>query len=66
MAPRPRPTSHDPDPDPDLCTHGGQLCRVRVLTEAQWQQLPAADRPALAEYVPGLGWVVGVPVESLN
>jgi hypothetical protein len=40
---------------------GDTLCRVYVLSEAQWDALPEAQRPATAEHFPGLGWVVATP-----
>ena len=51
---------------PILCTDGSTLCRVRILTPAQWDALPPDQRPKRAEFVPALGWVVAVPVEELN
>jgi hypothetical protein len=43
------------------CVVGDTLCEVRVLSEAQWEALPAERRPSPAEYYPGLGWVVATP-----
>ena len=40
------------------CVVGDTLCEVRVLSEAEWDALPADRRPSPAEYYPGLGWVV--------
>ena len=45
-------------PAPVECVVGETLCRVRVLTEAQWEALAPERRPATAEYFPGLGWLV--------
>ena len=49
-----------------LCTDGPTLCRVRILSAAQWEALPQSDRPDRAEHVPGVGWVVGFPELVLN
>lgn len=48
-------------PAPVRCAVGDTLCEVRVLDAAQWQALPPNRRPSVAEYVPGLGWVVALP-----
>ena len=52
-----------PGPPPALarCVVGDTLCQIRVLSDAQWQALPEADRPVTAAHVPGLGWVVATP-----
>jgi hypothetical protein len=52
----PDPTSAEAR-DPLLCVVGDTLCRVRVWTEAEWEQIVPADRPSPAVHVPGLGWV---------
>jgi hypothetical protein len=51
---------------PAYCTAGPQLCRLRVWTEPQYAQRVATERPARTAHVPGLGWVVALPVASLN
>jgi hypothetical protein len=43
------------------CAVGDTLCEVRVLTEAEWDALPAEERPSPAEHYLGLGWVVATP-----
>jgi hypothetical protein len=59
--------THEPrQSQPQFCTVGAMLCRLRVWSEPQWDALPAAERPATREHVPGLGWVAAVPVENLN
>jgi hypothetical protein len=45
---------------------GDGLARLRVWSEAEWDALDEAERPAHAEYFEGLGWVVAVPVRDLN
>jgi hypothetical protein len=50
-----------PGPPPAECVVGDTLCRVRVLSEAQWEALPEADRPTTAAYFPDLGWVIATP-----
>jgi hypothetical protein len=45
---------------------GGGLARLQIWTRPEWDPLEPAERPALAEYVDGLGWVVAVPVRDLN
>ena len=47
-------------------THRGMLYRVRFWSEQEWEALPDACRPKLAEYIPGLCWVGAIPVEHLN
>lgn len=49
------------EPEPVYCTLGDTICRVRIWTEEQWEQLPPERRPAPAEHIPGLGWVAPVP-----
>src|SRR6478736_1362578 len=55
----PRPAD-DPAAGPPRveCVVGETLCRVRVLSEAEWDALPPERRPRTAERFPGLGWVV--------
>ena len=72
-APEPdRPEAPQPEflPSADLapayCTVGPQFCRLSVWTEPQYAQRVARERPARATHVPGLGWVVALPVASLN
>jgi hypothetical protein len=48
------------------CTDGPALYRVRILSPAQWEAVPESQRPDHAEYVPGVGWVVGFPEQILN
>jgi hypothetical protein len=45
---------------PQHCVVGEALREVVVLGEAEWAALSPGDRPAPAEYVPGLGWVCAV------
>jgi hypothetical protein len=51
---------------PLYCVDGSIMCRVRVLTDEEWNALPTTGRPHRAERVQGLGWVVAIPVEHLN
>jgi hypothetical protein len=51
---------------PLYCTVGPSLCRVRVLTDDQWNALPEDHKPLKAESVPGLGWVVAFPEQNFN
>ena len=53
-------------PDPARCLVGSRLCRVRVLSDAEFHALPENEKPAAAEHVDGLGWVVALPEENLN
>ncbi len=46
-------------PDPTYFTMDSALYRLCVWTAEEWEALPAEDRPAMAEYIPGLGWVGG-------
>jgi hypothetical protein len=70
--PGPTPMSHDDGPSalpqdnharpPGVeCVVGETLCRARVMSEAEWAALPEDRRPRVAEYFPGLGWVVALP-----
>ena len=43
------------------CVVGDMLCEVQVWPEVDWAKLTPRDRPVLAEYYPGLGWVAAVP-----
>lgn len=63
---RPRAESRVTMPPPAFCTLGATLCRVRVWTDAEWDDLPPADRPTAHQRVPGLGWVGAVPEQGLN
>ena len=54
------PVGHTPLP-PLYCTDSPSLCRVRVLSDEEWNALPERDRPRRAEQVAGLGWVVAFP-----
>jgi hypothetical protein len=54
------------DAAPLFCTDGPDLCRVRVLSEREWNALSPADRPRRARFVAGLGWVVAEPGQNLN
>jgi hypothetical protein len=57
----PGPTQANPPRPPAAeCILGETLCRVRVLSEAEWAALPPDRRPRAAEHFPGLGWVVAV------
>lgn len=47
-------------------THDGILHRLRFWSEEEWEALPAACRPKLAENVPGLCWVGAVRMDDLN
>lgn len=47
-------------PMPVFCIVGETVCRVRIWTDAEWERLDVADRPAVVEQVPGLGWVGAV------
>jgi hypothetical protein len=42
------------------------LGRLEVWSESRWDATDERERPARAEYVEGLGWVVAVPVRDLN
>jgi hypothetical protein len=53
-------------PGPFNCTQGELLRRVEVWTDRQWWATPIADRPPVAVCVPGLGWVVALPVCGMN
>ena len=59
-----RPSSPDPTPDRTgpvtHCVLGETLCVVYVLSEAEYAALPPECRPAAAEHVPGLGWIVAL------
>ena len=55
-----------PEDGPAYCVVGPMLCRVRVWTEAEWEELPEDQRPELAEHVPGMGWFGAVPEVCLN
>ena len=57
----PRPGAASSAPPRPTCAIGDTLCEVRVLSEAEWDALPADRRPSPAEYFPGLGWVVASP-----
>jgi hypothetical protein len=52
-------------PEPVYFTHAGALYWVRIWKEREQAVMPAKDR-TLAEYVPGLGWVVGDFIASMN
>jgi len=54
------------EPEPMLIMSGPMLCRLRVWTDEQWGELPEAGRPAQHTQVPGLGWVVAIPVVCMN
>jgi hypothetical protein len=57
----PRPArQREPHPEHPECIVGETLCRVRILTEQQWDALPPNRRPRAAEHYPGLGWVVAI------
>jgi len=43
------------------CAVGDTLSRLYLLSEAQWSAIPEGARPATAEHVPGLGWLVATP-----
>jgi hypothetical protein len=47
-------------------TGGPLLCRLRILTEAEWLESQELERPVAFTRVPGLGWKSAVPVESMN
>jgi hypothetical protein len=49
-----------------LITSGAMLCWLRVWTDAEWESLPTARRPAQHIHAPGLGWVGAVPIDGLN
>jgi hypothetical protein len=55
-----------PAPQPLYCTDGPTLCRVRVLSDKEWNASPEAHRPHRAERVDGLGWVAAFPDAALN
>jgi hypothetical protein len=55
-----------PPPQPLYCTDGPTLCRLRVLSDEEWNALPQAHRPRRAEWVVGLGWVASFPETHLN
>jgi hypothetical protein len=42
----------------------GLDCELRIWTEAEWEALPAASRPARYAHAPGLGWVGAVPARA--
>lgn len=46
------------------CIVGETLCRVAVLSEAEWDRMGEGHRPATAVFVPGLGWVCALPIHS--
>ena len=64
--PLPKDHAADQATAPLYCTVGPSLCRVRVLTDDQWNALPEDHKPLRAECVPGLGWVVAFPEQNLN
>jgi hypothetical protein len=43
-----------------LAIVGDTIREVRIWTEEEWEQTPAAERPSPAEHLPGLGWVGAV------
>ena len=47
-------------------TVGATLCRLQLWSADRWAATPAAERPANAEFFPGLGWVVAEPECCLN
>jgi hypothetical protein len=55
-----------PTVPPIHCTDGPGFYQVRILSEQEWESLPESQRPARAEYVPGVGWVVALPKQNLN
>jgi hypothetical protein len=60
-----------PVPGPEMTpwawiVSGGMNCELRIWTEAEWEALAAASRPALHEHMPGLGWIGAIPRESLS
>jgi hypothetical protein len=52
--------------EPVYVDTGEGLARLQVWTQAEWDRLEEAERPTLAEYLEGLGWVVAVPVRDVN
>ena len=56
-----RVTCDPPRPVAAHCAVGDTLCRVLVLSQDEWEALPEAQRPSIAEFFPGLGWVVATP-----
>jgi hypothetical protein len=42
------------------------LCRLHVWSESTLAATSDYDRPIRSEHVPGLGWLVAIPVHSLN
>jgi hypothetical protein len=58
----PRGPAGDPAhrPEPVLAIVGDTIREVRIWTEEEWEQTPAAERPSPAEHLPGLGWVGAV------
>ena len=55
-----------PATGPLMITDGPMLCRLCAWTDAEWEALPEARRPARYTRAPGLGWVGAVPVAGLN
>ena len=53
-------------PGPIQVTSGPMLCQLHIWTEAEWAELPEAERPLQFTHAPGLGWVGALPVECMN
>ena len=58
------PTRDQPPIIDVLC--GPTLCRLRVLTDQQWAELPASARTLNREHITGLGWVCAMFTEMMN
>jgi hypothetical protein len=41
-------------------------CRLHVWAESEWAARSTSERPIRSERVPGLGWLVAIPVHGLN
>jgi hypothetical protein len=42
------------------------FCRLHIWTESEWTARSPSERPIRSERVPGLGWLVAIPVHGLN
>ena len=65
--PRQRPGAEPDPPRPlpeGLVVVGEVLCRLHSWTEAQWEAIPAAQRPSPSAYREGLGWVAPLPARG--
>lgn len=62
----PRRTTSFPRPTRVQCVVGETLRDVVVLTESEWDAIPADRRPSPAEHFDGLGWVVAGRIPQVD